>query len=332
MNPARWFLATGAAALLAAALWPVPGVPAGGSLTVRFACAALAAVALATIHLTRAGQKRIWLAAGISAAAAGSITVFLGARTLQSCVADYEGRPRIVGRVLTPLGESYRAGEPGADNTSLLFDAAGDAAAMWTAASIDTCRAAVTWSSLLPIPLFALAAGALIASARRRFAIAAPRATPAMRAGSPLSPAPVYDAFLSYRHTEPDRSYALELVGTLEAEGLRVAIDHRDFSPNEHFLAEMERCIRSSRFVLCVITSGFVASDHTGEEAIIAKTIDLAERRRRVVPLIFERVDLPVWLYGLSGIDCTPQATVDPIDRLLALIKSAGAGRDRRAT
>ena len=80
------------------------------------------------------------------------------------------------------------------------------------------------------------------------------------------------------------------------------------------------RCIRQSRFVLCIVTTQYLASDHTSEEAIISKTLDMAERRRRLVPLILDRVELPVWLHGLVGIDFTAEATVNPLERLLALL------------
>ena len=65
----------------------------------------------------------------------------------------------------------------------------------------------------------------------------------------------------------------------------------------------------------------YVDSDHCSEEAIISKTLDLADRRKRLVPLVFERVELPIWLHGLVGIDFTPPVGVDPIERLLALMK-----------
>jgi len=330
MNPGRWFLAAGAVAIVAAALWPTPGVPFAGSMSIRLVCAAVAAVALAAIYLTRVGAKRVWLGAALAAALAGSVTLYLHFGVRESCVADYNGTPRLVGRELTPLGLEGQKADPAADAESLLFDVGGDALAVFTPASIEACRSAVTWSSLASIPLFAIAAGALIATARRRFAIAPPRSAPAVTPGT-TPQATVYDAFMSYRHGEPDTSYALEIVSALEAKGLRVAIDSRDFSPNEHFLSEIERCIKTSRFVLCVITSRFVASDHTGEEAIIAKTLDLGERRRRLVPLVFERVELPVWLYGLSGIDCTPGATVDPIDRLTGLFSASAKYEVRSA-
>jgi hypothetical protein len=84
----------------------------------------------------------------------------------------------------------------------------------------------------------------------------------------------------------------------------------------------MERCIKESRFVLCVVTPQYVDSDHCSEEAIISKTLDMAERRKRLVPLIYERVELPVWMHGLVGIDFTDAASVDPIQRLLGLVQS----------
>jgi hypothetical protein len=233
---------------------------------------------------------------------------------------------------MTDFGEQSQAAEPLADAAALLFDIAGDVAALWTPASIESCRSEVAWSAVAPIPLFAIVAGALIATARRRFAIAPlARAPAAVVPGATGATVPAYDAFLSYRHGEPDASYAAEIVQTLEARGLRVAIDYRDFVPSEHFLTEIERCIKASRFILCVVTARYVASDHTTEEAIIARTIDLSERQKRLVPLIFERVELPVWLYGLSGVDCTSAALVDPFDRLLLLLK-AGSLRETRPT
>jgi hypothetical protein len=168
------------------------------------------------------------------------------------------------------------------------------------------------------IPLFAVSVAALVPRGRHRF-LSRRRNAPPPVAGTPAG-TPVYDAFISYRHTEPDKTHAIDIVESLERRGLRVAIDFRDFAANEHFLAEMERCIKQSRYVLCVITARYLASDHTSEEAIISKTLDMADRRKRLVPLVFERVELPVWLHGLVGIDFTELASVEPTERLLGLV------------
>jgi hypothetical protein len=132
-----------------------------------------------------------------------------------------------------------------------------------------------------------------------------------------------YDAFISYRRL--DRERAESLVEELESRGFRIAIDFRDFRPNEQVITEMERCIRESRFVLCVITEQYASSGFTTEEASVARLLDLIERRNRIVPLVFDKVPMPAWLQGLVGIDFGPQAQADPIERLVALLS-----RDRQ--
>jgi hypothetical protein len=163
---------------------------------------------------------------------------------------------------------------------------------------------------------------ALVAQRGFRFAVSQPPRA-AGRPAAPSTQPAVYDAFLSYRHTGVDERRAGDLLEALEARGVRVAIDVRDFAPNQHFLSEMERCIRQSRFVLCVISSEYLDSDNCSEEAVISKTLDMADRQKRLVPLIFERVDLPIWLHGLVGIDFTGSASVDPLQRLLGLLTAA---------
>ena len=235
-----------------------------------------------------------------------------------TCVATYDGRAVVIGREFAPSAANYVSQNPGLSPSDLLLDAGGVAERIWTPASIASCRFWIGWGGLAALPLFAASVCALIARRGFRFA---PRVTPRTAAPSTGQVhAPVYDAFLSYRHAEPDKSHAAEILDVLESKRLRVAVDFRDFAPNQHFLSEMERCIKESRFVLCVVTSQYLDSDHCSEEAIISKTLDMADRRKRLVPLIFERVTLPVWLHGLVGIDFTEAASVDPFERLLALL------------
>jgi hypothetical protein len=83
----------------------------------------------------------------------------------------------------------------------------------------------------------------------------------------------------------------------------------------------MERCIRESRFTLALISAQFLESGNTEEEALITKVLDLGERKRRLVPLILQRVELPVWMYGIVGIDFTAKdALVHPLDKVKATL------------
>jgi formylglycine-generating enzyme required for sulfatase activity len=140
-----------------------------------------------------------------------------------------------------------------------------------------------------------------------------------------------YDAFLSYRRKEPDRGFARSLLARLESEGLKLAIDERDFSPEATFLEEMERCICESRFTLTLLSPRYFESGNTTEEAVLCKVLDMAERRRRLIPLVLEPVERPGWLYNITGIDFTdPQPLVDPFEKLLAALRNSGQGEEAR--
>jgi hypothetical protein len=320
--------AVAAIATVAIAVVPLtPALPPRDALSARVLCALMAVGACAGVAFAR-NVKGIISAAIVVVAAGGAIGMLLQhVDAVSTCVADYPGGARIIGREFTPDGAAYVRTTGTVSPSDLLLDVAGNPERLWTGPSIARCRFWVGWGGLLPIALLAGCVAVIVARPRFRYG---PRS-----GGAPIAPTatpvtPVYDAFLSYRHTEPDKTYALQVLEALESRGLRAAIDIRDFRPNEHFVTEMERCVTQSRFVLCVITARYVDSDHCVEEVIITKTIDLAERSRRVVPLKFEPVVLPVWLHGLVGIDFTASADVEPVERLLALVQPhAGAGEHR---
>jgi hypothetical protein len=94
-----------------------------------------------------------------------------------------------------------------------------------------------------------------------------------------------YDVFISYRRVEPDRGFARDLLKRLEADGFVTAIDERDFDAHESFLKEMERCTRESRFTLAIISSRYLESGNSEEEAILRKVRDMANRKRGLIPI-----------------------------------------------
>jgi hypothetical protein len=314
-GPGLWLAAVCAAA--AAALWPLSGAL-GDSMTGIRAGAALASLVIcgaAGLARARIAKRRRLVAGAILVSGAGLAALIAQHQAAGSCIAEYEGKPVIVGWKL----QAYVKPEPGATAADLLFDAAGKADRVWTPDSIALCRLAAGWLALLPVPLFAAAACYLLLAYR------APAAAVEGGGKTPPAGAAAYDFFVSYRHTEPDRGFALEIVETLEKSGFRGALDERDFQPNEYVLGEMERCIKQSRFVFCVMTARYLESGFTDAEAVISKTFDMAERKRRVVPLIFERAEMPVWLHGIVGVDFTGRATTDPMDRLKRLLRTRAA-------
>jgi hypothetical protein len=320
MRSVRWHAAIAAVGVAGTALLPMSPALSPGEITQARLITALLIVAVCTAcTLARGGRPAVWTAAAVGAAAIGLGLLGIYADANSRCLATYDGRPHLIGGVYTPSAAEYALKNPGLSPSDLLLDAGGTAERIWTSGSIASCHFRIGWAGLLTLPFVAAAISALVVRRGFRFAAAAPRAAAAL---APTPTASVYDAFLSYRHAEPDRTNTSEILEALESNGLRVAIDFRDFAPNQHFLSEMERCIKESRFVLCVITPRYLDSDHCSEEAIICKTLDLADRRKRLVPLVFERVELPIWLHGLVGVDFSGASPIDPVDRLLTLLKA----------
>lgn len=322
MTPARWAAAIAVVGAVVAVVLPVPeAIEDSTALRARLVTAVLTAAVGSGLAFTKIARREVWFGLVAVAAVAGGWLLVRHARATSACVATYDGRAVLIGRDHTPAARDYLRQYPGASASDLLLDAGGLADRLWTPASIASCGFWTGWAGLLSLPCFAAAVGALASSRGVRLGPAAP--APGQHGATAAGREPTYDAFLSYRHSEPDKTRADEILEALESRGFRVAIDVRDFAANEHFLSEMERCITESRFVLCVISPRYVDSDHCVEEAIISKTLDMSERTRRLVPLVFERVELPVWLHGLVGIDFTDALRVDPVDRLVDLLRRA---------
>jgi hypothetical protein len=322
MRAARWHAAVAAAGIAVAILLPLsPALSSGDVRQARLLGAVLVAAVCAALGLARGGRAVMWTTMAVVSSAAGLVLLLAHVDANATCLATYNGHAVLIGRDYTASAADYVNKHPGLSAPDLLLDAGGIVERIWTPASISSCRFWLAWGGELALPLLVAAVGALVV--RRGFRYAHP--TPVRAVGPLPRQTAVYDAFLSYRHIEPDKTHATNILESLESRGLRVAIDFRDFAPNQHFLSEMERCIKQSRFVLCVLTTQYLDSDNTSEEAIISRTLDMADRRKRLVPLIFDRVELPVWLHGLVGIDFSESASVDPFERLMGLLKTAPA-------
>lgn len=131
-----------------------------------------------------------------------------------------------------------------------------------------------------------------------------------------------FDVFLSYRHGDPDEPWTRELRRRLVDAGFKVAFDAVDFFPACTFLEEMERCVKSSRFTVAVISPRYFDSGNTQEEAIITQVLAMDERKRRLIPLIYQTAEMPTWLFGIVGINFEREdPDIDPFDKLVAALR-----------
>jgi WD40 repeat protein len=130
----------------------------------------------------------------------------------------------------------------------------------------------------------------------------------------------VYDVFISY--TFNDRAWVnRELLGPLEAAGLRVCIDYRDFAVSAPILDEIERAIHNSRKTVLVFSSAYLKSNWTQLEQWVLQTVDPANRERRFVVLLCEPCEIPARLQPFIHVDfSTPERRWDESPRLFAFL------------
>lgn len=322
----HWFLAVAVLlAATAAALTPAPSAIAEATAGGQRAFAALASAAVVTLAILpfilwrNAARRRVWGAVAVLSLTFGIASFPAAAYVERSCTARYGSKPVIIGADLTPLGVAYKQANPELSSDDLLLDAAGAPERIWTRSSIGRCGALVSSTYFLWIPLLVICLAATAQAVPATILAPMHRGTPAPDVEHETKVR--YDVFVSYRHDRVDRTFATELVSALEAEGYSVAIDEREFGANASFLQEMERAIRQSRFTVAVISPRYLQSGHTEEEAIIAKVLDMGDRKRRLIPIVIEPVVMPAWLYGIVGIDWTKDdPSVDPFDKLKATL------------
>ena len=308
-------------------------------IVVRLAVAALVGLMLLPLKLwSQRRHLRIWGAVAVLFSLLSIVSLVSYAELKQSWTVGYAGRQIVVGSVLTPHAASYHQANPGFTSAELLEDAAGDPQKVWTRESTEPRRLKLNALYLSCIPTFAIAVIALVQSLycarrkdHRRHApdgklVPFPASAKAKEPGTsdvsqPVSAsfkkAELYDVFISYRRARRDKRFALQLLRHLDSLGYRVALDERDFDASASFLEEMERCVRNSRFTVAVVSPQYLQSGHCQEEAILCKVLDMGERKRRLVPLVIQKVEMPAWMFGIVGIDFTnANPVVPPFEKL----------------
>jgi hypothetical protein len=111
-----------------------------------------------------------------------------------------------------------------------------------------------------------------------------------------------YDVFISY--SSANKTWVRsDLLLNLEKAGLKVSIDFRDFEVGKPALINMRDCILASKHTLLVLTEHYLNSAWAEFENLLSQTIDPANRRRRIIPLLKEKCELPIEIGYLTYVN-----------------------------
>ena len=137
----------------------------------------------------------------------------------------------------------------------------------------------------------------------------------------------LYDAFVSYRHQEPDKTWVRKtLVPALDAAGLRVCVDHRDFALGAPILEEMARAVEQSRCTVAVLSPAYLAGRFAMLENVLAEHLGLEEGGRRLLYVKREDCEPPLRVRARLYLDMTDDDEVaDGMARLVAELRPSAA-------
>ncbi len=91
------------------------------------------------------------------------------------------------------------------------------------------------------------------------------------------------------------------LVPRLDAEGLRVCIDHRDLRLGAPLVLEMGRAVEQSCYTLAILSPAYLTSNFTELENVLAEHLGLEKSQRRLLAVMREdcapRLGIPARLW-----------------------------------
>ncbi len=119
----------------------------------------------------------------------------------------------------------------------------------------------------------------------------------------------LYDVFISY--AEADRAWVeRQLVPALQTAGLKVLVED-DLPPGALHLKNLEDAVTQSRHILAVLTPAWLADAWRESTGDLARALDPAARRRKLIPLLLQSCALPPDLARLQRVDLS-RAPDDP--------------------
>jgi hypothetical protein len=121
-----------------------------------------------------------------------------------------------------------------------------------------------------------------------------------------------YDVFISYRQQEPDKTWVRKtLQKRLEAEGLRVFIDDRDFRLGAPLVLEMARAVEQSRYTLSVLSPQYLDSNFTELENVLAEHLGLENSQRRLLAVMHQPCNPRLGIRARLWLDMTENDEFD---------------------
>lgn len=111
-----------------------------------------------------------------------------------------------------------------------------------------------------------------------------------------------FDVFISYNEADRDIVRG-ELLSRLEAAGLRVCVDFRDFNPEVPINKQIQRAVKDSRYTVIVLSPAYLSVDWPQLQSVAGRRINAAARQGQVIPVLVEDCNAPSTLAQLTYVN-----------------------------
>lgn len=108
--------------------------------------------------------------------------------------------------------------------------------------------------------------------------------------------------FLS--HNSADKPFVRRLATALSKLGAKVWVDEAELKVGDSLLREIEKGIREMDYLGVVLSPAAVKSSWVERELEMAMNLEIAGKRVKVLPILHEDCDMPVFLMGKVYADC----------------------------
>jgi len=131
-----------------------------------------------------------------------------------------------------------------------------------------------------------------------------------------------YDVFISYCPAERDWVHG-QLLPELEAAGLKVLIDTRDFELGVPTVKNLERAVEQSECTLVIVSPDWLENTWSAFESFLVQSVDPAGREHKLIPVIYSPCEqLPRRIAILTCVDLTdPETCTEQMERLLRQLR-----------
>lgn len=133
-------------------------------------------------------------------------------------------------------------------------------------------------------------------------------------------------------HSHKDKPFAAQLSKALQVAGVEVWIDEMEILPGDNIVKKIDQGLSSSDAIIVLLSKSFVSSRWAMQELSIFTARSISEQNIRILPILLEDCDLPIYLRDKIYIDARTHGESAIKKAVESIARIAAPGEEEEAT